>query len=59
MVTGETPDQLARLVEQLRTVYVHMGDWSMKPAPLHFEGALKEYLADYQLDDEDANDDDS
>lgn len=30
---GESPDQLARLVEQLRTVYVHIRYWSMKPAP--------------------------
>jgi hypothetical protein len=47
---GEDPDQLAQFVEQLRTVFGHVGDWTIKPAPLFFETALREYLADYELD---------
>jgi RNaseH domain of pPIWI_RE len=53
---GEQPDQVAQVVEWLRTLYRHFGDWSTKPAPLHFEGALKEYLPDYDLDEEDEED---
>jgi RNaseH domain of pPIWI_RE len=49
---GERPDQVVQVVEWLRTLYAHFGDWSTKPAPLHFEGALKEYLPDYDLDEE-------
>jgi hypothetical protein len=52
-VPGEKPDQAAQVVEWLRTLYEHIGDWSTKPAPLFFEAALKEYLADYDLDEED------
>jgi hypothetical protein len=55
---GETPEQVAQLVEWLRTLYEHVGDWTTKPAPLFFETALKEYLADYDLDDEDSADED-
>lgn len=47
-----------QLVEWLRTLYEHVGDWTTKPAPLFFESALKEYLADYDLDDEDSADED-
>ena len=49
---GERPDQLARYVEALRTLFGHVGDWTSKPAPLFFENAMREYLADYELDDE-------
>jgi RNaseH domain of pPIWI_RE/pPIWI_RE module N-terminal domain/MID domain of pPIWI_RE len=49
---GEDPDQLARYVEQLRILFGHVGGWTTKPAPLHFETALREYLADYARDDE-------
>lgn len=49
---GEQPNQVAQLVEWLRTLHQHTGDWSIKPAPLFFERALKEYLADYELDEE-------
>ena len=27
-----------------------MGDWTIKPALLFFETALREYLADYEVD---------
>jgi len=53
---GENPDQVAQLVEWLRTLYEHIGDWTTKPAPLYFEAALKEYLADYDLDEADDED---
>jgi hypothetical protein len=49
---GEQPEQVAQLVEWLRTLYEHVGDWTTKPAPLHFEGALKEYVADYDVDED-------
>ena len=49
---GEHPEQVAQVVEWLRTLYEHFGDWSTKPAPLYFEEALKEYLADYDFDEE-------
>jgi hypothetical protein len=48
----EDPDQLARLVEWLRQCYAHFGMWTAKPAPLFFEGVLKEYIADYEYDQE-------
>ena len=44
------PGQLAALTESLRTLYVHAGDWTAKPAPLFFESVLKEYIADYNLE---------
>lgn len=50
---GEQPEQLVQFVEWLRTLYGHIGDWTIKPAPLFFETALKEYLADYDLDEDD------
>jgi hypothetical protein len=50
---GEQPEQIAQVVEWLRTLYAHSGDWSTKPAPLFFERVLKEYLADYDLDEDD------
>lgn len=50
---GEQSDQLAQFVEWLRTVFIHFGDWSTRPAPLHFERALRDYIADYDLDEED------
>lgn len=49
---GESPDQLAQYVEQLRLLFGHVGGWTSKPAPLYFENALREYLADYALDEE-------
>ena len=44
---NESADQLATLTESLRTIYVHTGDWTAKPAPLFFGSVLKEYIADY------------
>jgi hypothetical protein len=52
---GETPEQLTQYVEQLRTLFGHVGDWTTKPAPLFFENALREYLADFTLDEEEAD----
>jgi hypothetical protein len=49
---GDNPDQIAQLVEWLRQCYAHFGEWTIKPAPLHFERVLKEYLADYDLEEE-------
>jgi len=50
---GDKPDQIAQLVEWLRQCYAHFGEWTIKPAPLHFERVLKEYLADYDLEEDD------
>lgn len=56
---GERPDQLVQVVQWLRTLYAHIGDWTTKPAPLHFEGVLKEYLPDYGLDEGEDNSENS
>ena len=48
--SGEDPERLVTLVESLRTLYLHTGDWTIKPAPLFFESVLKEYIADYDLE---------
>jgi hypothetical protein len=40
-------------MEWLRTVFVHFGDWSTRPAPMHFERALRDHIADYDVDKED------
>jgi hypothetical protein len=53
----DRPDQLARLLEWLRQCYAHFGEWSIKPAPLFFERTLKEYLADYTLEDDEGDED--
>ncbi len=50
--SGEQSNQVVQLVEWLRTVHQHTPNWTTKPAPLSFESTLKEYLADYDLDEE-------
>lgn len=50
----DEPDQVARLVEWLRQCYAHFGEWTGKPAPLFFESALKQHLADYDLEEDDS-----
>ena len=55
---GEHPNQLAALAEGLRSVFVHMGDWTTKPAPLFFERVLKNYLADYSMDEAESEEED-
>jgi hypothetical protein len=54
----DEPDQIAQLVEWLRQCYAHFGDWTTKPAPLYFERALKEYLADYELEEDEHSEED-
>lgn len=48
-------EDLAKLIEALRSEYAHFGSWSNAPGPLHFASFLKEYVPDYELaeDDED------
>ena len=48
---GEHSNQLAALAEGLRSLFVHTGDWTTRPAPLFFERVLKDYLADYSIDE--------
>ena len=50
---AEAAEQVAALVEWLRQCYAHFGEWSAKPAPLHFARLAKEYIADYALDEDD------
>ncbi|MFC4454113.1 RNaseH domain-containing protein [Deinococcus sonorensis] len=50
---GLDPDDLARFVEALRREFAHFGSWIIAPGPLHFASALKEYIPDYDLSDED------
>lgn len=49
--TGE-PHQTALLTTWLRQCYAHFGAWTTKPAPLFFEGVLKQYISDFELSDE-------
>lgn len=49
----DQPDQVAAMIEWLRQCYPHIGGWTLKPAPIHFEHALKEYIADYELEESD------
>lgn len=46
------PDKIAQSVEWLRQSLAHFGDWASKPAPLAFSSALKQYIADYEMEDE-------
>ncbi len=47
-----SPEGVAKLVEALRSEYEHYGSWTKYPAPLFFASFLKEYVPDYELDDE-------
>lgn len=51
----DTPERLARLTEWLRQCFAHVGDWTRQPAPLFFARLLKQYLADYGLEEEDGD----
>lgn len=46
---GETSEQAVQVAVWLRTLFEHVGDWTTKPAPLYFERALAEYLADFEI----------
>lgn len=54
---GRSPEGVAKLVEALRSEYEHYGAWTKYPAPLFFASFLKEYVPDYDLDDNDAEED--
>jgi hypothetical protein len=51
------PDDIARLVEALRSEYGHYGSWINAPGPLHFASFVKEYVPDYELEDNDSAED--
>jgi hypothetical protein len=51
--SGETnPDKIAQSIEWLRQSLAHFGAWASKPAPLAFSSALKQYIADYEMEDQ-------
>lgn len=56
---SDQPNQVAQLVEWLRQCYTHFGEWTSKPAPLFFESILKQYLADYELEENEPGVDDN
>lgn len=45
-------EALAKFVEALRSEYAHFGSWISAPGPLHFASLLKEYVPDYDIDEE-------
>ena len=49
-------DELAFLVEKLRSAYDHFGGWTTMPGPLHFASVLKAYVPDYDLAEAEAID---
>jgi hypothetical protein len=51
-----TADELAFLVEKLRSAYDHFGGWTTMPGPLHFASVLKQYIPDYDLAEAEAID---
>ncbi len=54
----ENSEELVRLIEGLRTgLCLHTGDWTTKPVPFVFVDVLKEYLADYNLEEETGTED--
>ena len=52
---GDSPDQLAALVESLRYSFGHYGDLTALPAPLFFERVVRDYISEFAIEeDEDA-----
>lgn len=51
-----TANELAFLVEKLRSAYDHFGGWTTMPGPLHFASVLKQYIPDYDLAEAEAID---
>jgi hypothetical protein len=49
----DDPDQVALLVEALRHVVGHYGEWTTLPAPLFFERVVRDYVSGFVLDDRD------
>jgi hypothetical protein len=47
----DDPDQLALLVEALRHVVGHYGEWTTLPAPLFFERVVRDYVSGFALED--------
>jgi RNaseH domain of pPIWI_RE/pPIWI_RE module N-terminal domain/MID domain of pPIWI_RE len=50
---NDDPDSLALLVEALRHVLGHYGEWTALPAPLFFERVVRDYISGFALEDED------
>lgn len=53
----DNPDDLAALVESLRYSFGHYGDWTSLPAPLFFERVVRDYISEFNLDDNETEDD--
>jgi hypothetical protein len=54
----DNPDAIAELVEGLRFGYGHYGEWSSLPAPLFFERVVRDYIAEFQNEEETEEGDD-
>ncbi len=48
----DAPGAIAELVEGLRFGYGHYGEWSSLPAPLFFERVARDYIAEFQNEEE-------
>lgn len=48
----DKPDAVAELVESLRFGYGHYGEWTSLPAPLFFERVVRDYVAEFQDEEE-------
>ena len=49
---NDDPDAIAELVEGLRFGYGHYGEWSSLPAPLFFERVVRDYIAEFENEEE-------
>lgn len=49
---NDNSDAIAELVEGLRFGYGHYGEWSSLPAPLFFERVVRDYIAEFQNEEE-------
>lgn len=53
----DEPDNIAGFVESLRYGYGHFNEWTILPAPLFFEGVVRDYISAFTLEeDEEAED---
>jgi len=53
LALGDSPDLIAALVMHLRSASAHTNAKTFQPAPVSFEGQIKNYMAKYILEEED------